>query len=181
MRLRSAVWIATMLVLMVIGAAAQADQSAPIYLYSAPESIFGPEAGEFNKSIREVMFPWNDYGQPIDESPLQQNVQWLKDHPDVKVYVDGYASSRGELIYNLVLSQKRADYIKREMIALGIPENRILLAVGWGQLYPVCPELNDECWSKNRRVTLEYGPKSDASSASSVVPSGDSVRLTAAK
>ena len=86
-------------------------------------------------------------------------MQWLKDHPDVRVYVDGYASSRGELLYNLVLSQKRAEYIKSQMIAMGLPENRILLAVGWGQLYPVCPELNDDCWSKNRRVSLEYGPK----------------------
>jgi outer membrane protein OmpA-like peptidoglycan-associated protein len=159
MRLLSAVWIATTLVLMAIGAEAQADQSAPIYLYSAPESIYGPEAVEFNKAVREVLFPWNDYSAPVDPSALQTNVQWLKDHPDVRVYVDGYASSRGELLYNLVLSQKRAEYIKGQMIAMGLPENRILLAVGWGQLYPVCPELNDDCWSKNRRVSLEYGPK----------------------
>lgn len=181
MRVRSAAWIATMLVLTVIGAESQTDKSAPIYLYSAPESIFGPEAAEFNKSMREVLFPWNDYSAPVEQSALQANVQWLKDHPDVRVYVDGYASSRGELIYNLVLSQKRAEYIKGAMIALGIPESRILLAVGWGQLYPVCPELNDECWSKNRRVSLEYGPKLAASSASSVATSGDSVKLIAVK
>jgi outer membrane protein OmpA-like peptidoglycan-associated protein len=39
---------------------------------------------------------------------------------------------------------------------MGVPENHILLAVGWGQLYPVCPEENEECWSKNRRVHLKY-------------------------
>jgi outer membrane protein OmpA-like peptidoglycan-associated protein len=33
-----------------------------------------------------------------------------------------------------------------------------VLAVGWGQLYPVCPELTDECWSKNRLVRFLYSP-----------------------
>jgi peptidoglycan-associated lipoprotein len=120
--------------------------------------IFGPEQAEFNKAMKEVLFPWNDHGAPSDQSALQANVQWLNDHPKVRFYVDGYASSRGELIYNLALAQRRANYIKDAMIAMGVAESRILLAVGWGQLYPVCPELNDECWSKNRRVRLEYSP-----------------------
>ena len=27
-----------------------------------------------------------------------------------------------------------------------------------GDLYPVCPETNDECWSKNRLVRFVYSP-----------------------
>lgn len=158
MRLLSVVSIAAVLLFLVVSAPAQSDQSAPIYLYSAPVSIFGPEQAEFNKVMKEVLFPWNEHSAPNDLSPLQANVQWLKDHPNVRFYVDGYASSRGELIYNLALAQRRANYIKDTMIAMGVAESRILLAVGWGQLYPVCPELNDECWSKNRRVRLEYSP-----------------------
>jgi len=159
MRLHFVLCVSAFLVLTVVASAAQSENSAPIYLYSAPGAIFGPEQAEFDKAMQEVSFPWNDHDAPTDQSALQANVQWLKDHPNVRFYVDGYASSRGELIYNLVLSQKRADYIKETMIAMGIPENRILLAVGWGQLYPVCPELDDKCWSKNRRVRLEYSPK----------------------
>lgn len=158
MRPLSVVSIAAVLLFVVVSAPAQSDTSAPIYLYSAPVSIFGPEQAEFIKAMKEVLFSWNEYGAPYDQSALQANVQWLKDHPNVRFYVDGYASSRGELIYNLVLAQKRANYIKETMIAMGVAESRILLAVGWGQLYPVCPELNDECWSKNRRVRLEYSP-----------------------
>ena len=129
-------------------ATAQSD-SSPIYLFSKVQA-------EFDQSVKEVLFPWNDHTSPTDQTPLQSNAQWLKEHPDIYFYVDGYASSRGELIYNLVLSQRRADYIKEKLIAMGVPENHILLAVGWGQLYPVCPEQNDECWSKNRRVHLTY-------------------------
>jgi outer membrane protein OmpA-like peptidoglycan-associated protein len=64
------------------------------------------------------------------------------------------------LVYNLLVSQRRADWVKQALIAKGTPKNRIVLTVGWGQLYPVCPELNDDCWSwsKNRLVRLAYSP-----------------------
>jgi outer membrane protein OmpA-like peptidoglycan-associated protein len=45
---------------------------------------------------------------------------------------EGYSSSRGELIYNLVLSQRRADWVKQALVSGGIAENRIVAAVGWG-------------------------------------------------
>ena len=61
---------------------------------------------------------------------------------------------------NLVLSQRRADWVKQALISRGIPENRIRFAVGWGQLYPLCPEKNDERWTKNRLVRFEYAPNS---------------------
>jgi peptidoglycan-associated lipoprotein len=90
---------------------------------------------------------------------LDENIQWLKDHPNVHFYVHGYASSRGEPIYNLNLSQRRADWVKQQLVSRGVSESRIRVAVGWGELYPVCPELNDECWSKNRLVRFVYSPE----------------------
>lgn len=81
------------------------------------------------------------------------------DHPSVDLDIDGYASTRGEdIVYNLRLSQRRADWVKQALISRGIPENRIRLAVGWGQLYPVCLERDDECWTKNRLVRFSYAP-----------------------
>jgi peptidoglycan-associated lipoprotein len=147
----AAFWIAVAIGLTALPATAQSNNSSPdIYLYSRAQA-------EFDQSVQEVLFPWNDHDSPSDLSPVQANASWLKEHSDIYFYVDGYASTRGDLIYNLVLSQRRADFIKQKLIDSGIPENRILLAVGWGQLYPVCPDENDECWSKNRRVRLIYG------------------------
>jgi outer membrane protein OmpA-like peptidoglycan-associated protein len=120
--------------------------------------LYGPDEEAFNSNMHEVMFPWNDHEGPSNPSVLDENVQWLKNHPSDRFYVYGYASSRGELIYNLALSQRRADWVKQTLISKGIPENRIVLAVGWGQLYPVCPELNDECWTRNRLVRFVYSP-----------------------
>jgi outer membrane protein OmpA-like peptidoglycan-associated protein len=120
--------------------------------------MFGPEQEDFNKRMPEIMFPWNDHDGPTNPSAVDDSIRWLNDHPRVRFYVEGYASSRGELIYNLVLSQRRADWVKQALVSGGIAEDRIVAAVGWGQLYPVCPELNEECWGKNRLVRFVYSP-----------------------
>lgn len=120
--------------------------------------LFGPEEEAFNSNVHEIIFPWNEYDGPSNPDVLDADVQWLKDHANDRFYIDGYASSRGELGYNLSLSRRRADWVKQTLISKGIAENRIVLAVPWGQLYPVCPELNDECWSKNRVVRFVYSP-----------------------
>ncbi|HMK28273.1 MAG TPA: OmpA family protein [Terriglobales bacterium] len=150
MKARAFLYLGTMLVLMSVGAQAQ------FYDWSTPWTFFGPEQVNFNQSVRQVMFAWNDHESPHDKEALKADAEWFKAHPNIKIYIDGYASSRGTLIYNLVLSQKRADYVKKFLIEAGVPPSQIVMATGWGQLYPVCPGTDDACWSQNRRVRFEY-------------------------
>ena len=121
-------------------------------------ALFGSEQETFNQNMHEVLFPWDEASGPTDPAVLDADVQWLKDHPNVRFYVEGYASSRGELTYNLALSQRRANWVKDTLVSRGIPESRIALAVGWGPLYPVCAELVQDCWDKNRLVRFSYSP-----------------------
>jgi peptidoglycan-associated lipoprotein len=148
-------YLATLLVVMTSGAAAQSNT------LSEKTNLFGPEEAEFNQTMKELPFGWNAHEATTDPGALQADVQWLKDHPSVRFYIEGYASTRGEdIIYNLVLSAKRAETVRQALLAMGVPENRIVFTTGWGQLYPVCPEKNDACWSKNRRVIFRYRPNS---------------------
>jgi len=140
-----------------------ADSSADIAFWvdhwSRPKlALFGPEEEAFNNNVHQITFAWDDSNDATDPGVLDANVRWLKDHPNVRFYVEGYASSRGELVFNLALSQRRADWVKQTLVSRGISESRIVLAVGWGQLYPVCAELNDQCWSRNRIVRFLYSP-----------------------
>jgi len=138
---------------------APADVAFWVAYWGKPRvALFGPEQEAFNQNVHEISFPWNDFDNPLNPNILDDNVQWLKDHASDRFYIEGYASSEGQLGYNLTLSRRRADWVKQTLISKGIPENRIVLAVPWGQLYPVCPELNNECWSKNRLVRLVYSP-----------------------
>jgi outer membrane protein OmpA-like peptidoglycan-associated protein len=62
--------------------------------------MYGPDEEAFNQNMHKVMFPWNDHDEPSNPGVLDDNVQWLKNHPRIRFNVEGYASSRGELIYN---------------------------------------------------------------------------------
>ena len=128
------------------------------YWPQPPIALFGPDEEAFNKGMEVILFPYNDHDEPSNPSALDSNAQWLKDHPNVRFYVDGYASSRGDTIYNLALAHRRAAWVKQALISRGVADNRIKVATGWGELYPVCPEATDECWTKNRLVRFVYAP-----------------------
>ena len=128
------------------------------YWAAPPVILFGPEEDAFYKNMKDVMFLRNDYDAPINPSALDDNVQWLKDHPGVRLFVDGYASITGDMVYNLALSQRRADWVKQTLVSRGISENRIVVAAGWGELYPVCAEDTQECRNRNKLVRFIYYP-----------------------
>jgi len=46
---------------------------------------------------------------------------------------------------------------------MGIAEDRIAFAIGWGKLYPNCLEPSEECWQQNRRVEFVYAVEGDRS------------------
>jgi hypothetical protein len=120
--------------------------------------LFGPAEEAFNTNVQPVVFPWNIDDNPLNPNILDADVQYLKDHASARFYIEGYASSEGDLGYNLALSRRRASWVKQVLISKGIAENRIVLGVPWGELFPVCPEFNDECLSKNRLVRFVYSP-----------------------
>jgi OOP family OmpA-OmpF porin len=76
----------------------------------------------------------------------------------VRFFVDGYASITGNMVYNLALSQRRADWVKQTLVSRGISENRIVVAAGWGELYPACAEDTQECRNRNKLVRFMYYP-----------------------
>ena len=57
-------------------------------------ALFGPEEEAFKQNMKIVFSPWNDHDEPSNLAALDENVQWLKDHPNVRFYVHGYASCR---------------------------------------------------------------------------------------
>jgi peptidoglycan-associated lipoprotein len=115
-----------------------------------------PEAQDFRNNIKDILFAFDQYEDPANKAALEADVAYLMAHPEIRIRIDGYTDNRGSIIYNLVLSQKRADMAKQDLIRMGIPEARIVSAVGWGKLYPTCDFESDECWDSNRRAHLRY-------------------------
>lgn len=104
------------------------------------------------EDLKDVLFDFDTHESPSEHATLEANARWLRDHPDVRFRLAAYADVRGTIAYNLVLSQKRADTVKHELIQMGIAENRIQYATGWGELYPNCLESTEQCWTRQRRV-----------------------------
>ena len=63
---------------------------------------------------------------------LRSNVQWLKDHPQARFYIEGYTDCRGDVVYNLALAQRRAETVRANLLNRGISADRIILTVSCG-------------------------------------------------
>ena len=113
-----------------------------------------PQAQEITQNVKEVYFPFNIYSRVIDASVLQADANYLRQHPDAHLWIQGYADIRGDIFYNLVLSYRRAQFVKDQLVKNGVSESQIGFATGWGKLYPVCQSDDDSCYQQQRRVDL---------------------------
>jgi peptidoglycan-associated lipoprotein len=127
--------------------------SAGLLLTTAPQAS-AQNNPEFTQNVKEVYFPFNVYSKVIDPGVLDSDANWLKQHPDTHMWIQGYADIRGDIVYNLVLSYHRAQWIKQQLVNRGIDESRIGYATGWGKLYPVCQKDDEQCFQQNRRVDV---------------------------
>lgn len=113
-----------------------------------------PQAQAMIQNVKEVYFPFNIYSRVIDPNVLQADADWLKQNPDGHLWIQGYADIRGDIFYNLVLSYRRAQFVKSVLVKNGVNESQIGFATGWGKLYPVCQADDDSCYQKQRRVDI---------------------------
>jgi peptidoglycan-associated lipoprotein len=114
------------------------------------------EQQQFQREVRDIHFDFDRADlRAEDQSILVSDAAWLKGHPDVMIVLHGDADERGDIVYNLVLSDLRAIATRDALIEQGVPADRILFATGWGKLYPVCSSSDEGCWSQNRRTHIE--------------------------
>jgi peptidoglycan-associated lipoprotein len=122
-----------------------------------PYSLPSPEQQQqLQQNAKDVHFDFDRYDlKPEDQQSLQQTANWLKANPSMYVAIAGDADERGEIVYNLALSDKRAQAARDALVSMGVPANQIVFATGWGKLYPTCTQSDESCWSQNRRAHFE--------------------------
>jgi len=120
----------------------------------AQSSLFTSQTPEFSENVKTVLFPFNVYNKTVNPDALRADADWLKRHPDAHFWIQGRADNRGDVVYNLALSYRRAQFVKRNLIDMGVADSQIGFATGWGKLYPVCEKNDDTCWQENRRVDI---------------------------
>jgi outer membrane protein OmpA-like peptidoglycan-associated protein len=90
------------------------------------------------------------------ERKLDQLAQFLKDHPDRRVEIDGFTDSVGSDSFNEQLSLNRADSVKDALMARGIDSSRVTTQ-GFGKEYPVASNNESSGRQLNRRVEVVIG------------------------
>ena len=95
---------------------------------------------------------------------LDQLAQFLADHPERRVQIDGFTDSVGTDSYNQDLSQRRADAVKSALVTRGIDPARIE-SQGYGKGFPVADNADAGGRQLNRRVEVVIGGENGASIA----------------
>ena len=95
---------------------------------------------------------------------IDQLADFLKEHTDRRVQIDGYTDSTGSHSYNLDLSQRRANAVQAALVSKGIDASRIGTQ-GYGEEFPVANNTDSGGRQLNRRVEVIIGGENNATIA----------------
>jgi outer membrane protein OmpA-like peptidoglycan-associated protein len=92
---------------------------------------------------------------------LDQLAQFLTEHADRRIQIDGFTDSVGTDSYNLDLSQRRADAVRSALQGRDIESARIATQ-GYGKEFPVASNADSSGRQLNRRVEVTIGGENGA-------------------
>jgi outer membrane protein OmpA-like peptidoglycan-associated protein len=90
---------------------------------------------------------------PADRDEVDTLAAVLKQYPNARIRIVGYADARGTVPYNATLGKERADSVKAALVAAGIDAARLETASG-GETDPVATNATAEGRAENRRTEL---------------------------
>jgi outer membrane protein OmpA-like peptidoglycan-associated protein len=89
--------------------------------------------------------------KPESMGAINNMVQLMNTHPEIKFEISGHTDSDGNDALNLKLSADRADTVKNKLVSLGITADR-LTTKGYGESKPISDNTTPEGKANNRRV-----------------------------
>jgi len=107
-----------------------------------------------NANRLDVFFDLDAYDIRQDQlTTIASDVQFLKEHPEMRIVVEGHCDELGSTEYNLALGDRRANEVRLALEKAGIPSARIR-TVSYGKELPICSDQTENCWRMNRRAHI---------------------------
>jgi len=126
---------------------------------SRPSSIDTAEKINFKDFVVVANFArGSSFKEYEAKGKMFQLLQFLKTNTDKSVQLIGYASSEGESDFNLLLSERRAKYVRDFLVTNGVPISR-LQVIGMGSQNPIADNSQESGRGQNRRVEIKVGLK----------------------
>jgi peptidoglycan-associated lipoprotein len=115
-----------------------------------PPQASATEEELFSQNVKDIYFEYDNSEIRADQqSALQGDVQFLKQHPTIHFTIEGHCDERGSTEYNLALGDSRASSVKNALVQGGIPAESVK-TISYGKEKPFCSESNEQCWQQNR-------------------------------
>jgi len=107
-------------------------------------------------SKRSIYFDFDSFAIKDEyRSTLEAHARYLTGNRAKKAVIQGNTDERGSREYNLALGQKRAEAVRRALVALGVSESQ-LEAVSLGEEKARSGANDDAALAENRRADLVY-------------------------
>ncbi len=139
------------------GGTQEAEARVTVTIPPPPAPV--PQVSEedlFSKNIKDIYFDYDKYDvRPNEQNPLETDVQFLAQHPEIKLLISGHCDERGSEEYNLGLGSNRADTVKAALVKAGISADRIK-TISYGKEKPFCTQDDEQCWAQNRRAHFVF-------------------------
>jgi peptidoglycan-associated lipoprotein len=101
--------------------------------------------------LSDVSFDYDQSTIRDDQrATLQKNADWMRRWTTTRVSIEGHADARGTNEYNLALGDRRARAVQDYMKSLGITADRMVV-VSKGEESPLCTDMTEACYARNRR------------------------------
>jgi peptidoglycan-associated lipoprotein len=142
------------------GPGGAATDSVRITVTSRPSDPAPPEPTrptitlleDFQRNIQDVYFDYDAAAIRSDQrARLAVLADWLREHPQTRIMIEGHCDERGNQEYNLGLGDLRASSVRSYLVDAGIARERLEI-VSFGEERPVCREQDESCWARNRRA-----------------------------
>ena len=110
-------------------------------------------------SVDDIRFEFDKYDiLPVSINTLSAIIKTLNDDPSLKLHLSGHTDNRGCHDYNVDLSRKRAEAVKKYLIEKGIDPLRI--SISWHSSdVPITSNETAEGRSLNRRTEFKFVKK----------------------
>ena len=112
-------------------------------------------AGTPIPELERIFFEYDRYTlSEAARTTLSRNAAYIKNHPELRIIVEGHCDQRGSDEYNLALGEKRAQAVAAYLSTLGVASSRMRV-ISYGEEIPLDRSGTEAAMAKNRRAEFK--------------------------
>lgn len=130
------------------------DGGEEVDLGDAEDGIDEGTAEDFANRVGDtkVNFEFDKYSLTSEaRATLRRQAAWLRQFPNVSFVIEGHCDERGTREYNLGLGERRANEVKKYLVAQGVDASRVS-TISYGEERPLVNDSTEYAWAQNRRA-----------------------------